>query len=137
VRGTRELTREHRKIVTRKKVFDECIPSFLHIQELCIPHPLVHINCAVVMVGVTVFLTAVLAAQSAVASAVIRSRTSYAVKERHNVPRKWKRVARAPSEGIINLNIALKQSQFDELERHLYEGMQNEQPIDLSIKQSH
>ncbi|PQE06032.1 tripeptidyl-peptidase 1 precursor protein [Rutstroemia sp. NJR-2017a BBW] len=73
------------------------------------------------MVGVTVFLTAVLAAQSAVASAVIRSRTSYAVKERHNVPRKWKRVARAPSEGIINLNIALKQSQFEELERHLYE----------------
>lgn len=74
------------------------------------------------MVGVTVFLTAVLAAQSAVASAVVRSRSSYAVKERHNVPRKWKRVARAPSEGIIKLNIALKQSQFEELERHLYEG---------------
>lgn len=74
------------------------------------------------MVGFSVLISTALAAQSALASSVIRSRTNYAVKERHYVPRQWKKVARAPAEGIINLNIALKQSQFEELERQLYQG---------------
>ncbi|THV45499.1 hypothetical protein BGAL_0482g00140 [Botrytis galanthina] len=73
------------------------------------------------MVGFSVLISTALAAQSALAGSVIRSRTNYAVKERHHVPRQWKRVARAPAEGIINLNIALKQSQFEELERQLYQ----------------
>ncbi|KAA8569851.1 hypothetical protein EYC84_002194 [Monilinia fructicola] len=73
------------------------------------------------MVGFSVLISTALAAQTAFAGAVIRSRTNYAVKEKHYVPRQWKRVARAPAEGIINLNIALKQSQFDELERQLYQ----------------
>ena len=46
----------------------------------------------------------------------------YAVKDNHHVPRKWTRVGDAPPHAIIKLEIALKQSRFDELERHLYEG---------------
>ena len=46
----------------------------------------------------------------------------YAVKERHVVPKKWTRIGRAPADAILELRIALKQSQFNELERHLYEG---------------
>lgn len=46
----------------------------------------------------------------------------YVVKERHVVPKKWTRLGRAPADAILELQIALKQSKFDELERHLYEG---------------
>lgn len=49
-------------------------------------------------------------------------RSEYAVKEFHHVPTKWSRVGPAPAEHLIQLQIALKQSQFSELERHLYEG---------------
>jgi tripeptidyl-peptidase-1 len=58
-------------------------------------------------------------------STVFGSRLSsrpYAVKERHVVPQKWTRLGRAPADTILELRIALKQSRFDELERHLYEG---------------
>jgi tripeptidyl-peptidase-1 len=51
-------------------------------------------------------------------------RSPYAVKDTHNVPRKWSNIGPAPSSHILNLQIGLKQSQFSELERHLYEGMQ-------------
>ncbi|KAI4250164.1 MAG: hypothetical protein L6R40_000336 [Gallowayella cf. fulva] len=51
----------------------------------------------------------------------VRSRSLYAVKDSHHVPRKWTRVGDAPPDHVVNLEIALKQSQFDELERHLYE----------------
>lgn len=50
-------------------------------------------------------------------------RSPYAVKDSHNVPRKWSKVGPAPSSHVLNLQIGLKQSQFGELERHLYEGM--------------
>jgi tripeptidyl-peptidase I len=53
----------------------------------------------------------------------LRIRSPYAVKETHPVPRQWSKVAPAPENHIIQLQIGLKQSQFDELERHLYEGM--------------
>lgn len=46
----------------------------------------------------------------------------YAVKERHVVPKQWTRLGRAPANAVLELRIALKQSQFDELERHLNEG---------------
>jgi len=45
----------------------------------------------------------------------------YAVKETHPVPQKWARVGPAPHNQHIDLQIGLRQSQFDELERHLYE----------------
>ena len=49
-------------------------------------------------------------------------RSTYAVKDTHFVPKKWKRVGPAPTDHLISLQIGLKQSQFAELERHLYEG---------------
>ncbi|KAL8714599.1 MAG: hypothetical protein Q9220_001547 [cf. Caloplaca sp. 1 TL-2023] len=54
-------------------------------------------------------------------SPITQSRSSYAVKDSHHVPRRWTRVGEAPGHGVVNLEIALKQSRFEELERHLYE----------------
>jgi len=45
----------------------------------------------------------------------------YKVKDSHFVPRSFSRIGRAPEDHVINLKISLKQSKFDELERHLYE----------------
>ena len=53
----------------------------------------------------------------------LRVRSPYVVKETHSVPHQWTEVAPAPANHIIQLQIGLKQSQFDELERHLYEGI--------------
>ena len=52
----------------------------------------------------------------------IKSRSPYAVKGEHPVPPRWQRIDRAPAAHPIELRIGLKSSQFDELERHLYEG---------------
>ena len=49
------------------------------------------------------------------------SQPGYAVKDSHAVPPGWKRVGDAPPGHVINLQIALRQSNFDELERHLFE----------------
>ena len=57
-----------------------------------------------------------------VATSPLRVHSSYAVKETHPVPPKWEIIGDAPANHIISLQIGLKQSQFDELERHLYEG---------------
>lgn len=65
-----------------------------------------------------VAICAVLAAASP-----LRNRSPYAVKETHPVPPRWSRVAAAPPEHVIDLQIGLTQGQFDELERHLYEGI--------------
>lgn len=66
-------------------------------------------------------LALVVAAGTTVGSPVT-VRSSYAVKDTHHVPAKWSKVRRAPSSHTIHLQIGLKQSQFNELERHLYEG---------------
>ena len=58
-----------------------------------------------------------------VSSSPIKARTPYAVKETHYPPAQWQRVGPARSNHMVNLQIVLKQGQFDELERHLYEGM--------------
>lgn len=65
---------------------------------------------------------ALLAASPSILSSPLRSRTEYAVKDTHTVPRKWHVVGPAPAHKLLHLQIGLKQSQFDELERHLYEG---------------
>jgi tripeptidyl-peptidase-1 len=57
-----------------------------------------------------------------VASTPLRIRSPHVVKETHLPPNKWKNVGPAPADHVINLQIGLKQSQFDELERHLHEG---------------
>ncbi|KAK6596575.1 Pro-kumamolisin [Botrytis cinerea] len=56
-----------------------------------------------------------------VSSSPIKARTPYAVKETHYPPAQWQRVGPARSNHMVNLQIGLKQGQFDELERHLYE----------------
>lgn len=53
----------------------------------------------------------------------LQSRTPYSLKDKHHVPRQWKEVGPAPARHIIQLQIGLKQGNFGELERHLYEGM--------------
>ncbi|KAF4624138.1 hypothetical protein G7Y89_g14035 [Cudoniella acicularis] len=65
-------------------------------------------------------LLSIAVAAKAVTASPIRSRTPYSVKETHFVPRGWRQVEDAP-QGLINLNIGLKQGQFEELDRHLYE----------------
>jgi tripeptidyl-peptidase-1 len=75
------------------------------------------------MLGALILVTIAAAAQT-VFGTPIRSRTEYAVKGAHPVPRQWTKVDRAPREQMLHLQIGVKQSQFDELERHLYEGMQ-------------
>lgn len=49
-------------------------------------------------------------------------RANYETKEDFYVPNGWQRVAEADPNHVINLSFGLKQSNFDELERHLYEG---------------
>ena len=49
-------------------------------------------------------------------------RAGYEVKERSILPRKWSRVASAPADSSMLFTIGLKQSNFSELERQLYEG---------------
>ncbi|KAK8091208.1 hypothetical protein PG994_000713 [Apiospora phragmitis] len=62
-----------------------------------------------------------LLAPSAVVASPIKARTPYQVKETHFAPRGWKRVERASADRVMNLQIGLKQGNFEELERHLYE----------------
>ena len=68
----------------------------------------------------TAILTALLGFASA---SPLRVRSPYVVKETHPVPSQWQKLAPAPKDHMIHLRIGLKQSQFNELERHLYEGM--------------
>lgn len=65
-------------------------------------------------------LSLLLAAQAVWASPVRRS--VYEVKDTHRVPFKWTEVGTPSADHPIRLTIGLKQSRFDELERHLYEG---------------
>jgi tripeptidyl-peptidase-1 len=74
------------------------------------------------MLGLSNLLAVAAAAQAAFASP-IKVRTDYAVKEVHPAPRKWTPAGRAPLNHMLHLQIGLKQERFDELERHLYEGM--------------
>ena len=65
---------------------------------------------------------AFLLATTGVIASPVRTRSPYVVKDVHNVPNRWWNSGPAPAHRIINLHIGLKQGQFDELERNLYEG---------------
>lgn len=67
-------------------------------------------------------LLALIVAAGTTVGSPLSVRSPYVVKDTHNVPKKWSKVGSAPSGHIINLQIGLKQGQFNELERHLYEG---------------
>lgn len=64
---------------------------------------------------------ALLVCAGTVLGSSLRSRTPYAVKDTHHVPKSWKAVGPAPADHMIRIQIGLKQGQFSELERHLYE----------------
>jgi len=74
------------------------------------------------MLGLSIFLSVVVPAQAAVGTP-IRARTPYSVKETHSIPNKWTPIERADGSHKLHLQIGLKQGNFEELERHLYEGM--------------
>jgi tripeptidyl-peptidase-1 len=75
------------------------------------------------MSAAKLFLVAgLLVSSGAHASPLLQTRTPYAVKDSHFVPSKWRHVSAAPSDHNIDLRIAVKQSQFEDLEKHLYEG---------------
>jgi tripeptidyl-peptidase-1 len=74
------------------------------------------------MVGVTVFSAALVAAAQAVLASPM-ARSGYSVKDTHYVPRDWTKGARAPADHVIQLQIGLKQSNFQELENQLYKGI--------------
>jgi tripeptidyl-peptidase-1 len=76
-------------------------------------------SIACITTRVTILLTA-LVAQSALAVPA-RSRSLYQVKETHIVPRSWQKVDRAPASQTIDLQIGVRQGNFEELEKRLYE----------------
>lgn len=73
------------------------------------------------MYGVSILLTIAIAVEAAV-STPIQARTAYSIKGKHPVPRQWTRRDRAPRTQMLQLQIGVKQSNFADLERHLYEG---------------
>ncbi|KAI1173492.1 tripeptidyl-peptidase 1 precursor [Nemania sp. FL0916] len=72
------------------------------------------------MVGATVFSAALVAAAHVVIAGPV-ARSGYSVKDVHNVPRGWSKVARAPADQVMHIQIGLKQNNFAELEKQLYE----------------
>jgi tripeptidyl-peptidase I len=74
------------------------------------------------MVTLRAAIATILAANGALSSPIY-SRATYAVKGAHPVPKSYSKAGSAPSGTNINLQIGLKQAQFDELERQLYDGM--------------
>jgi len=58
---------------------------------------------------------------SLVAAGPVTRRSDMIVKDFHPAPRKWSNLGPAPEEHLMHMKIGLVQSQFKELERHLYE----------------
>jgi tripeptidyl-peptidase I len=54
-------------------------------------------------------------------ASAVSSRSAYAVKERHVVPRAWSEQGRAPAAQRVNLQIGLKQSNEGSIEQHILE----------------
>ncbi|KAF2426239.1 subtilisin-like protein [Tothia fuscella] len=73
------------------------------------------------MVAVGAVLTTVFLYFTAIAARSTHSRSPYAIREKHVVPKAWQRIGPAPADAVIDLRIALKQSRFDELEAHLFQ----------------
>lgn len=74
------------------------------------------------MVCITTVLSLAVAAHGVLATP-LRSRSPYAVKETQKVPEDWTKRGSVPEDHSLHLHIGLRQGQFDELERHLVEGI--------------
>jgi tripeptidyl-peptidase I len=72
------------------------------------------ITCHVLVI-LLLFVTASIASD-------LPNRSSYAVRDSHRLPRRWARVGPAPAKHLVQLQIGLRQSNFSELQRNLYEG---------------
>ncbi|RMZ85597.1 hypothetical protein DV737_g663, partial [Chaetothyriales sp. CBS 132003] len=70
---------------------------------------------------VTVATFAIAASLTPGVLALVQPRSPYVVKGSHPVPPRWERVDRADPDHSIELRIGLTQSDFEELERQLYE----------------
>lgn len=57
----------------------------------------------------------------------------YAIKETHTVPPSFTCIGDAPKDHRMHLSVGLKQSRFDELERHLFEGNARIKPPDVEL----
>ena len=64
-----------------------------------------------------------LAGTTAASASAFAQRSPYLLKETHNVPPRWKEVGAPASDHVIYLQIGLRQSNFEKLEEHLYEGI--------------
>lgn len=71
-------------------------------------------------------LLLVLSALTVTTSSPTRSRSHYALKNTHPVPRGWKEVSRARTDERIRLHIGLRHGRFDELVSHLDESRSTE-----------
>jgi tripeptidyl-peptidase-1 len=69
------------------------------------------------------FLLIVLTGILTVPASALAASSPYFVKETHKVPNRWKQVGAPAPDQCIYLQIGLTQSRFDDLERHLYEGI--------------
>ena len=73
--------------------------------------------------SLTVWALAFILSLPVTSASPVPARTPYVVKDNHPVPSGWEIIARPPSDDYIHLQIGLKHGRFDELERHLYQGM--------------
>ena len=65
---------------------------------------------------------ALLVTATTVVASPLHLRSSYSVKDSHNVPKGWSNIGAASPEHIINVQIGLTQHKVGELETHLYES---------------
>ncbi|KPI46085.1 Tripeptidyl-peptidase sed2 [Cyphellophora attinorum] len=54
-------------------------------------------------------------------AAALTRRAGYSIKSEHPVPAQWQKLDRAPADHRLDMRIGLKQANFDELERQLYD----------------
>ncbi|KAH8801761.1 peptidase S8/S53 domain-containing protein [Xylogone sp. PMI_703] len=73
------------------------------------------------MVSLRSLLLSIATVAPEVVSSISQVRSDYVLKETHHIPRGWRRGDRAPEHYLLDLNIGVKQANFSELERHLYE----------------
>lgn len=66
-------------------------------------------------------LTLALGAASVLGGPIV-SRSTYAVKGSHPVPRGWRQASKAPADHELEMRFGLTQGDFKGLEKHLFQG---------------
>jgi len=73
--------------------------------------------------GLIILALALFTSLSETTASPLSIRSPYAVKDSHPIPLGWEKVRRAPAQDRIHLQIGLNHGRFDELEKHLYQGI--------------